>query len=82
MAKQQPTNGCAWGRETRVMVTGIKESIDNQSLKIDSLIKAQNGKPSWVVTLVLIALCSLCVGLGTHIVTNGINGSSAMKVAP
>lgn len=83
-------NGCAWGRETRVMVEGVKESltevkesIDGQSAKIDSLIKVQNGKPSWVVTLVLVALCSLCVGLGTFVVTNGINGAStAAKVAP
>ena len=70
------TNGCSWGRETRVMVdnmreavTEIKESIKDQNTKLDEVVKATAGKPSWFVTGVISVLGMLCVGLITYIVT-------------
>jgi len=70
------TNGCSWGRETRVMVDNIrdsvieiKESIKGNGKKIDTLVEATAGKPSWFVTGVISVLGMLCVGLITYIVT-------------
>jgi len=69
-------NGCSWGRETRVMVdniresvTEIKESIKGNGKKIDIMVEAAAGKPSWFVTGVISLLGMLCVGLITYIVT-------------
>jgi len=69
-------NGCSWGRETRVMVDNmkdyvieIKESVKDQNIKLDSVIKATAGKPSWFVTGLISVLGMLCVGLITYIVT-------------
>ena len=74
--KPAQTNGCSWGRETRVMVnnirdsvTEIKESIKDQGTKLDVVVETTAGKPSWFVTGVISALCALCVGLITYIVT-------------
>ena len=76
-AESQTVNGCAWGRETRIMVDNIKDSVGEikgfiliQNDKLDEAVKAANGKPSWFVAGLITVLGMLCCGLITYLVTN------------
>ena len=71
-AESQTVNGCAWGRETRIMVDNIKDSVGEikdsiliQNDKLDEAVKAANGKPSWFVTGLISVLAMLVCTLGT-----------------
>ena len=77
MQTTKDQNGCAWGRETRIMVVNIKDSVGEikdsitaQNLKLDEAVKAANGKPSWFVTGLITALGMLCCGLITYVATH------------
>ena len=76
--REQPSNGCAWGRETRIMVDSVektlqevKKMIHDQGKQINELFNHQSKKPSWFVALVLSALCTLCGTLIVYTVTRG-----------
>jgi len=71
------TNGCAWGRETRIMVANqheatieIKEMISRQGKQLNALTLQQAGKPSWVVTIMIATLCTLCGSMAIYILTH------------
>jgi len=59
-------NGCAFGRETRVMVKNIEENINNLSKKVDTMFNHMSNRlPPWA-TIIMTLLCSLVTGLIVH----------------
>lgn len=76
MADKAAPNGCAFGRETRVLVGAVKESVGRietmiqaQSEQIDLLFNHQSKKPSWLESIVITVLVGLVIGLSTYVIT-------------
>jgi hypothetical protein len=68
---------CAFGRENRVMimnihesVSEIKNSIEKMTSQITILFNHQSKKPSWFVTCIITALTTLSVSLVVYIFTS------------
>ena len=77
--RETSSNGCGWGRETRVMVDSVertlrevKKMINDQGKQINELFNHQSKKPSWFVALVLTALCTVCGSLIVYTVTHNV----------
>ena len=77
MQDNKTVNGCAWGRETRIMVNNIEKSVGEikgsivaQNVILAESIKASSAKPSWFVTGLITTLGMLCCGLMTYLVTH------------
>ncbi len=76
MRDQPPINGCAFGRESRVMIETVadgiqevKRMISEQGKQINLLFNHQSKKPSWLVALALTGLCTVCGSLIVYVVT-------------
>ena len=62
------SNGCAFGRENRVMIENIVEMFkdfkDNDFAHLAEDVKKLAKRPSWVTMAIVIILTNLVVGLG------------------
>lgn len=57
------SNGSSFGRETRVMVMGIKEDIKEIKISLENISNHYSKRLTPTITTLITILTSLCVGL-------------------